>query len=367
MPPRPVSSIASLPILPIGESGAPGGGRIIGLANNENAESPSPAVLAALAEGARYANRYPDVAQSALRDGIARRYGGLDPDRIVCGIGSSDLIALLAQCYCGPGDETLIGRQGYLYFAIATKAAGGHPVLAGSEIIGNRPGFDPEAILAAVTPKTRIVFLDNPSNPLGTIVDRARLTEFRAALPDDILLVLDAAYADYVLDPDFEPGEALVDAGENTVVLRTFSKIYGLAGLRVGWAYAPAGIAETLRRVVRPGNIPSPSLAAAVAAINDPDLIDARRHRNARTRDRFTADLRALPGVSVLPSHTNFVFATFQSGARQGAAEVFAQAKAKGVFLRPMGPYGQPDSLRITIGTDEEMTIATEVLRGILA
>lgn len=366
MPPRPVPSIADLPILPIGDSGVPGVQRIVGLANNENAESPSPAVLAAVADGGRHANRYPDVGQRALRDGIADHYGGLDPDRIVCGVGSSDLIALLAQCYCGVGDETLIGRQGYLYFAIASRAAGATPVLAGSDNIGNRPGFDPEAILEAVTPRTRIVFLDNPSNPLGTIVDRQNLHAIRAALRDDILLVLDAAYADYVTGADFDAGETLVDQGDNTVVLRTFSKIYGLAGLRVGWAYAPTGVAETLRRVVRPGNIASPSLAAAIAAIGETDLIAERRARNAKIRDRFSDDLAALSGVSVLPSQTNFVFASFRD-AKFTAADVFEKARAQGVLLRPMVPYGQPDSLRITIGTEEEMDIATNVLRGILS
>ncbi|MDW3204705.1 MAG: histidinol-phosphate transaminase [Alphaproteobacteria bacterium] len=366
MPPRPVASIASLPILPIGDSGADGVSRIVGLANNENAERPSPAVLAAIAEGGRHANRYPDVGQTALREAIARRYGGLNPDRIVCGVGSSDLIALLAQCYCGTGDETLIGRQGYLYFAIATRAAGGTPALAGSDVIGNRPGFDPDAILAAVTPRTRIVFLDNPSNPLGTIVDRNELHAFRAALREDILLVLDAAYADYVIDPDFDAGDSLVDQGDNTVVLRTFSKIYGLAGLRVGWAHASAGIAQTLRRIIRPGSIASPSLAAAVTAVGEAELIAARRQRNADIRDRFAAELSALPGVSVLPSHTNFVFTTFHETARHPAAAVCDMAKAEGVLLRPMGPYGQPNSLRITIGTAEDMEIATQVLRGIL-
>lgn len=366
MPPRPTDLVQALPILPIGDSSVPGVTRIIGLANNENSEAPSDAVLRAVGQAAEGANRYPDIGHSRLRGRIAEAYGGLDPDRIVCGIGSSELIGLLAQCYCGPGDETLIGRQGYLYFAIATLAAGAKPVQVGSDTLGNRPGFDPDAILEAVTPKTRIVFLDNPSNPLGTFVDWDTLRAFRAALREDILLVLDAAYADYVTDSRYQAGEALVVETENTVCLRTFSKIYGLAGMRVGWAYAPAAIAETLHRIQRPGNIATCSLAAAETAILEQELISERRLRNGRIRDAFAHKLAAFKGVSILPSQTNFIFASFTEDARIDAASLFEQAKARGVILRPMGPYGQPDSLRITIGTDDEMAIAATVLGDLL-
>lgn len=373
MPPRPVDKIQSLPLLPIGETSVPGVTRIIGLANNENTERPSPAVIEACGRAARGSNLYPDVAMTWLREGIAEAYGGLDPARVLCAIGSSELIAMLAQCYCGPGDETLIARQGYLYFAIATKAAGATPVHAGAEgdvglprTDNRRVGFDPDAILAAVTPRTRIVFLDNPSNPLGTFVDRETLTAFRAALREDILLVLDGAYADFVTDPSFEPGEALVDAGENTVTLRTFSKIYGLAGLRVGWGYFPQAVTETILRLQRPGNIASPCLAGAETAIREQDLVAQRRARTARTRQAFSDRLIALPGVHVLPSHTSFVFATFDTDAALNASDLFARLKDQGILTRPMTPYGQPNSLRITIGTDEEMDIAAAAMEGLL-
>lgn len=366
MPPRPTALVQALPILPIGDSSVPGVDRIIGLANNENSEAPSDAVQQAIAQAAAGANRYPDVTQSVLRERIASAYGALDPARIVCGIGSSELIGLLAQCYCGPGDETLIGRQGYLYFAIATLAAGAKPVHVGKDTLGNRPGFDPEAILAAVTPKTKIVFLDNPSNPLGTFVNREDLLAFRAALREDILLVLDAAYADYATDAGYEAGEALVSETENTVCLRTFSKIYGLAGMRVGWAFVPEAIADTLRRIQRPGNLASCSLAAAEAAILEQDLIADRRTRNAATRDRFSRFLSTRQGVSVLPSQTNFLFVSFDPTTTRSAADLFDMAKSKGLILRPMGPYRQAGSLRITIGTDEEMATAEEILSDLL-
>jgi histidinol-phosphate aminotransferase len=365
MPPRPVPKIETLPPLPIGESGAPGVERIVALANNEISEKPSAAVLAACAAATVDANRYPDVGLKSLRTKIAETHGGLDPDRVVCGIGSSELIGLLAQAYCGPGDETIIGRQGYLFFGIATKAAGASPVHVGSETLGNRPGFDLDAALEAVTPATRIVFLDNPSNPLGSIVTSDRLRAFRAALREDILLVLDAAYADYVTDPDFEAGEELVAETENTVTLRTFSKIHGLAGLRVGWGYFPKAIAEVMRRVQRPGNITQAAIAGAESSLGETDEVAARRERNARIRDAFSARLAAIRGLSVLPSHTNFVFVTVDPD-RVGAAALFEGAKARGVLLRPMGPYGQPDSLRISIGTEEEMAIAGDVIAEVM-
>lgn len=365
MPPRPVPKIETLPPLPIGESGAPGVDRVIGLANNEISERPSPAVLKACAAATVDANRYPDVGLASLRAKIAAAHGDLDADRIVCGIGSSELIGLLAQAYCGPGDETVIGRQGYLFFAIATKAAGAMPVHVGADSLGNRPGFDIDAALEAVTPATRIVFLDNPSNPLGSIIAADRLRAFRKALREDILLVLDAAYADYVTDPGFEAGEALVEAGDNTVTLRTFSKIYGLAGLRVGWGYFPKPIADIMRRIQRPGNITQAAVAGAEAALGEPDVIDARRTRNAEIRDGFAAKLARIPGLSVLPSHTNFVFVTVDP-ATVGAAGLFEGAKAQGVFLRPMDPYGQPNSLRISIGTAQEMEIAADVIADVM-
>lgn len=365
MPPRPVPKIEALPLLPIGESGVPGVERVIGLANNEISERPSQAVLQACAAATVDGNRYPDVGLTSLRAKIAAAHGGLDPDRIVCGIGSSELIGILAQAYCGPGDETIIGRQGYLFFAIATKAAGATPVHVGAEVLGNRPGFDIDAALEAVTPATRIVFLDNPSNPLGSIITADRLRAFRRALREDILLVLDAAYADYVMDLEFEAGEALVEAGDNTVTLRTFSKIYGLAGLRVGWGYFPKPIAEVMRRVQRPGNITQAAVAGAQAALDEPDIIAARRVRNAEVRDDFATRLASISGLSVLPSHTNFVFVTVDPSTI-GASGLFEGAKARGVLLRPMGPYGQPNSLRISIGTAEEMAIAADVIVDVM-
>ncbi len=363
MPPRPTPITASLPPLPLGESAVPGLSRIIGLANNELAHAPSPAVQAACADAVGGINRYPDTIQADLRRKIAMRYGGLNPDRIVCSIGSSELIGLIAQAYSGPGTEVLIGRQGYLYFRIASLAAGATPVLIGSDTLGNRPGFDLGAALEAVTPATRIVFIDNPSNPLGTILSRAELHRFRAELREDILLVLDAAYGDFVTDPDYSAGDDLVEAGENTICLRTFSKIYGLAGLRVGWGHMPVAIAETIRRVMRPGNIATPSLAGALAALDEPDLIARRVAENAEIREDFTIALRSLPGVRVIPSNTNFVFTRFDPSA---PTALFEAMKARGILLRPMAPYGQPDSLRITIGTAEEMAITIQALRELL-
>jgi len=367
VPITPKDHIAALPPLPIGESKAPDGMRPIVLSNNENAEAPSQSVLDAMAAAASGTNRYPDVTHATLRSRIAEVYGGLDPNRILCGVGSSELIAALAACYAGAGDEVLVGQHGYLYFSIATWAAGGTIVKVRQSDGRNDPSIDLGAVLDAVTERTRIVFLDNPSNPLGTAHGASEIAAFRAKLPEDVLLVLDSAYADYSTDPGVDGGEALVDATDNTVCLRTFSKIYGLAGLRVGWGYFPSAIAETVGRFIRPGPISDMSLAGALASLGEADIVSERRSRNGELRDRFSAVLNGLPGVSVLPSHSNFVLATFSEGSPHTAAHVFEAMKAKGILLRPMGPYELPNSLRITIGTEEEMAITSAAFQELFA
>ncbi len=366
MTPRPIPHLAALPRLDIGEAGLGGVGRVLRLNNNENVEQPSDAVLEAVARAQADANWYPDVTATALKQAIAETHPGVAPDRLVAAAGSGELIALLARAYSGPGDEVIIGRQGYLYFSIASMATGAKPVYVDAAKNEKKPGFDPQAALDAVTERTRIVFIDNPSNPLGVILTAQEIAEFRAALRGDILLVLDAAYSDYVTDPTYQAGEAMVDQGDNTVMLRTCSKIYGLAGLRVGWAYAPAAIVEMLARVQRPGTIASLSLAAAEAALRDRETYDDRKRRNQKTRDAFTNRLRGLTGVSVLDSHANFVFATLGPEAKINASDLFSKLRMRGVFIRPMAPYHAPESVRISIGTETDMRIAADAIESLL-
>lgn len=303
------------------------------------------------------ANFYPSVTHAELRHAIATAYG-VDAGQVVCGNGSSEIIALLAQAYAGVGDEVIIGRHGYLYFSICARMAGAAPVYAVSSGDTNHLSFGLQAALDAVTPKTRIVFLDNPCNPLGTYVSRDDLKAFRDELREDILLVIDGAYADYATAEDFGPGDDLVRGGENTVVLRTFSKIYGLAGLRVGWVHAPPPVVEILNKVMRPGNLSGVSLAASEAAVKEQALVSERRERNRRVRDAFASAVEEAFGYTVLPSEANFLLMTPPPHGTLDANGLYAGLMEQGVLVRPMGPYQLPNSLRVSIGTEEEMDIA---------
>ncbi len=364
MPPFAHPHLKDLPLLPIGATDVAGVDRIVPLANNEISDPPAQSVRDAVAKAVDRANFYPEVDYGPLRAAIAERYG-VDPDCIALGNGSSELIAVLAQSYCGHGDEVIIGKHGYLNFAICTQLAGGTVVYSEPDATGNLLRFDPQAALAKVTDRTRIVFLDNPSNPLGTYVGKAALAAFRSALREDILLVLDGAYADYAEAEDFDPGDDLVRTTENTVVLRTFSKIYGLAGLRIGWAHAPANVMEILRRTMRPGNLSHVTTAAAQAVLAEPDAIARRKKSNAGIRDAFAARLQDRLGFRVLPSQTNFLLATPPPHAPLGAADLLAALEKKGVLVRSMKPYGLGDSVRISIGTEEEMQIAYDAIEAL--
>ena len=364
MPPRPHPHLKDLPVLPIGATKAPGVDRIVPLANNEISDLPSDAVRDAVTAAMQRVNFYPEVDYAPLRAGISEAYG-VDENNIALGNGSSELIAMLAGAYCGAGDEVIIGKHGYLNFAICSKLAGGTVVYAEPEATGNQIRFDPDAALAKVTDRTRIVFLDNPSNPLGTYVNREALAAFRAALREDILLILDGAYSDYADADDFDPGDDLVRSTNNTVVLRTFSKIYGLAGLRVGWAHAPSNVIEILHKVMRPGNLSHISTSAAEVALREREVIAQRKRLNQELRDGFSAKLTDRLGFSVLPSQTNFVLATPPAHAPLGAMDLLAALEKKGVLVRSMVPYGLGDSVRISIGSEEDMQIAFDAIEAL--
>lgn len=357
MPPRAHPHLYNLPLLEIGASSVPGVDRIIPLANNENTEAPSGRVREAVSEAVLRGNFYPEVEYSGLRDAVSTAYG-VRRDRIAFGNGSSELIALLTEAYCGPGDEVVIGQHGYLYFAICVELANATVVYAPPNRSENQLRFDPASALAKVSDKTKIVFLDNPSNPLGTYIDKDALRAFRQALREDILLVLDAAYADYADADDFDVGDDLVRQLDNTVVLRTFSKIYGLAGFRVGWVHGPANVIEVLNRMIRPGDFSSVAAAAAQAALEDVETTTLRKTRNTAVRNAFAAKLENELGFSVLPSQTNFLFTTPPASAPLDGTALHAALQKRGILVRKMGAYGLGESVRISIGTEEEMDIA---------
>lgn len=341
-----------------GESSIPGRERIIKLASNESALGPSPRAVEALRRAAGEIHRYPDGGCVALRREIGRLHG-LDEDRIVCGAGSDELIGLMCRAYAGPGDSVIYTRHGFLMYPIAAQAAGATPLaVAEAELTA-----DVDAILAGATATTRIVFLASPNNPTGTYVSAGELARLRAGLRDDILLVLDAAYAEYIERADYTCGFDLVDAGDNVVVTRTFSKIYGLGGMRLGWAYCPATIADVLNRSRNPFNVSSPAQAAGLAALADRDFVAAAQAHNARWRAWLGDALRA-QGLSVGESFANFVLARFPAPADADAADAFL--KSRGIIVRRMAAYRLPEALRISIGREDEVQALAAALTDFL-
>jgi len=344
-----------------GEARIPGVERPIRLASNESALGPSPKAIAAYRALAGEIHRYPEGSAEALREAIGARHD-LDPARIVCGAGSDELIALLLRCYAGPGDEVLYSRHGFAIYPIAALSVGATPIAAPERELC----ADVDALLTHVTPRTRLVFLANPNNPTGTYIGAAELARLHAGLPPSVLLAVDAAYAEFVNRNDYEPGIRLVDGAENVVMLRTFSKIYALGGLRLGWAYCPPAIADALNRVRGPFNVSTPAIAAGIAAVEDTDAFARARAHNDRWQPWFSERLAAL-GLPSTPSVANFVLPRFPDDPGRDADAAFAFLQRHHILTRKMGGYGLPQRLRITIGTGEEMEKVAAVLGDFMA
>jgi len=332
-----------------GESSVPGVARVVKLASNESPLGASPRALEAYRAAAERLHLYPDGGAGELRRALGTRHG-IDPARIVCGAGSDELLSLLARAYAGPGDEVLYSRHGFLVYPIAARSVGATPVAAPERDLRS----DVDALRAAVTPHTRIVFLANPNNPTGTYLDRAALARLHAGLPMTCLLVLDAAYAEYVGRNDYEAGEALVSAHANVVMTRTFSKIYGLAALRIGWAYCPPAVADALNRLRGPFNVSTPAQVAARAALEDGEHTARARALNDAMLPFLTTELRRR-GIETTDSVGNFVLARFPLDTTRNAAAALAFLKARGLILRDMTSYALPEWLRITVGREEDM------------
>src|SRR5246500_860114 len=339
-----------------GEAKAPGIQRPIRLASNESALGPSSKAMAAYSALAADIHRYPDGNAQELREALGGNHG-LDSERIVCGAGSDELITLLLRCYAGPGDEVLYSRHGFLMYPINALAVGARPVAAPEADLT----VDVDALLARVTERTRIVFIANPNNPTGTYLGAQEIARLHARLPSSVLLAVDAAYAEFVNRNAYEAGAALVNRAENVVMLRTFSKIYALAGLRLGWAFCPPSIVDVLNRMRSPFNINAPALAAGVAAVEDVAAIEHAHAHNQRWLAWFSERLAAL-GLSLTPSVANFVLARFPDDPARNADAAFAFLQRHGILTRKMGAYGLPQHLRISIGTGAEMErVATTI------
>ena len=344
-----------------GESVAPGRNRAIRLASNENPLGPSPRAAAAYAALRGELHRYPDGSARALRAAIAEAHG-LDAARIVCGAGSDELIALLVRAYAGPGDEVLHSAHGFLMYAIAAKTAGATPVAAPERDLS----ADVEALLARVGPRTRLVFLANPNNPTGSYLDGNALRRLRLGLPEQALLVIDAAYAEYVTEAGYESGAALVDEFDNVVMTRTFSKIFGLAALRLGWATGPAAVIDVLNRVRGPFNVSQAALSAGVAALEDAAHVARSRRHNTRWRAWFAEQVTDM-GLHAYPSVGNFLLVRFPADAARAAPAALRYLKDHGILVREMAAYGLPECLRVTIGEEADMRDTAAALADFMA
>ncbi len=330
-----------------GKSGAPGAAKVYKLSSNETPLGASPKAIEAYRKGAEKLELYPEGTSAELREAIANLYG-LDADRILCGSGSDELLSLLTNAYIGPGDEGLFTEHGFLVYKIAILAAGGTPVVVKERNLTT----DVDAILAAVTPKTKIVYLANPNNPTGTYIPFDEVKRLHAGLPKHVLLILDAAYAEYVRRNDYESGLELVASNENVVMTRTFSKIYGLAALRIGWMVGPAHLIDAVNRIRGPFNVNAAAIAAGAAAIADQAFVQKAIEHNETWLPWLTAEIEKL-GLTVTPSVGNFLLLHFPKEAGKTAAEADAFLVSKGLVLRRVGAYGLPDSLRLTVGTEE--------------
>lgn len=329
------------------------------LASNESPLGASPRAIEAYIALNQKLHRYPDSSSRALRNAIGAKYG-LPAEQIICGNGSERLIDLLARAYAGPGDEVLYSQYGFIMYPICAHAAGARPVTATERNFTT----DVDALLATVTEHTRIVFLANPNNPTGTYISATEVKRLRDRLPDNVLLVIDSAYAEYVEAPDYSAGYELVDSeSANTVVLHTFSKIYGLAALRLGWAYCPPQIADVLNRIRGSFSITAPAQAAGVAALQDEEHLNKTLTHNRQWLPWLSEALKAL-GLEVIPSVGNFVLIRFHNADQCRAAH--RELLSKGVILRPVSGYGLPEALRITVGNEHENRACIEALQAFM-
>jgi len=355
--PRMKPWIASIHAYVPGKAHGDDGRPLVKLSANENPLGTSGQALAALSQGAEPA-AYPDPDSTSLRAAIGELHG-IDPSRIVCGTGSDELLNIAAQAFAGPGDEVVHVRYGFSVYEIAGKRCGAEIVVAPDADYGT----DVDALLACVTERTRVVFLANPNNPTGTYLPREEVARLHAGLRSDVLFVLDQAYAEYLPDGLDDGGLELAAAHDNVLVTRTFSKIYGLAGERIGWATGAPDLVGALNRIRGPFNVTTSGQKAAIAALADQAFVDASRKSNASERARFVEALSALGnhGLRLVPSEANFVLILFEGTlSAQAAQKAIAQA---GYAVRHLPGQGLPNALRITIGTAQQMDEVARALR----
>ncbi|MEP7247223.1 MAG: histidinol-phosphate transaminase [Gammaproteobacteria bacterium] len=356
-PPEPNNTLRTLAPFRQGKSRIAGHDSPIKLSANESPHGPSPLAIEAYKRCASVLYRYPDGSQAELCQAIAETFR-LCVDNIVCGNGSDELQQLLIRAYVRPGDEVVFSQHSFAMAMVHATAQGARLVFAEEPDL--RP--DADSLLKAVTPKTRMVVLATPNNPVGRYISRDELWRLYRALPSHVVLLIDSAYADYVDAPDFEAGAALVEAGQNAVMTRTFSKLYGLAGLRIGWAYAPANIIDSIQRIRTPFNASIDAMAAAVAAVRDVAYSRHVRDYNRLQLTRIQQGVTTGPaGMEFVSSSANFYLLRFVDGVHT-AAGAAAALETNGIIPRPVGDSGPQNCLRITVGLEHENDAVLRVL-----
>ncbi len=352
--PKPRPEILTIHPYVGGESVLPGVNRTLKLSSNEGAFGVPPGAQEAIRQAVTEVFRYPDGGADRLREALGRRWG-LDPARIVCGAGSDDLLYQFCLSYGGPGRDIIMSEHGFSIYYIAGTYAGSRVI----KVPERNLRVDVEAMLAAVSPSTRLMFIANPNNPTGSMVTAAEMAWLRERLPPEVLLVIDSAYAEYVTRADYDAGIQLVDATDNTVMTRTFSKVFGLGGMRIGWCYAKAEVVDVLNRVRGPFNVSVAAQAAAIAALEEPGWVERSVAHNSEWRPKLAAGIEAA-GIRVWPSEGNFVLADFETVDRANQADAFL--RKRGIIVRKMAGYGLPHCLRVTVGTGEECSLVIEGL-----
>lgn len=359
--PLPLPQLAQVSAYVPGEAPKPGSGPSYKLASNENPLGCSPKAKAVFASMADRLELYPDGGAGALKAAIAKRFG-LDPRRLITAAGSDEVFLMIGRAYLGPGDEAINTQHAFAIYAIIGQQQGATVV----EVPERDFVADVDAILAAVTPRTKVVWLANPNNPTGTYLPFDEVKRLHAGLPSHVLLVLDGAYAEFVRRNDYASGMELVSEFENVVMSRTFSKLHGLAGLRLGWAYAPAHVIDALERVRMPFNTNLVAQAVGVAALEDEAFIEQSLAHNDAELARLTAGVKAL-GLGVIESVCNFVVAKFPEDKGRTAAEALAYLKARGVTVRALTGYRMPHHLRISVGSQAGNDAVLAHLKSFLA
>ena len=339
---RPQPGIMEIELYVGGASKVEGMGEVTKLSSNENPYGAGEAAREAYARAAYDLHRYPSTDHTELREAIGAQYN-LDPSRIICGVGSDEILTLIAQSYAGPGDEAIYTEHGFSMYPIIAHAVGATPV----KVAERERVVDVDAILAACTDKTRLVFIANPANPTGTMIGNNAIAKLAAGLPEQCILVLDGAYAEFV--EGYDGGAKLVDNRSNVIMTRTFSKIYGLGGLRIGWGYAQQEMIDVLNRVRQPFNLSNTQLAVAEAAMKDQAHVVKTREANTRLR-AWLAEALAELGIPSDTSCANFILARFADAEEAKACDAYL--KSQGLIVRQTAGYGLPHCLRITIGDE---------------